>query len=170
MRLLFITLLFPILLLHTNPIFAETEANPLESQITSFMSGLEVDAPKQVVELWILGVKNRSGAVQYAMLSPSLRKHTLKKFEQRSWSTGQSSPWVDNFRLLKVNKISDTKIQYTIAYDLLTLYANFGEGQKVITVEKNPEPYRTNWFITKITTKYNELEAFTPAETVIKSG
>lgn len=33
MRLIFIALLFPIFLLHATPTFAETEANPLESQI-----------------------------------------------------------------------------------------------------------------------------------------
>ncbi len=168
MRLIFLSLLFPIILLHTNPTFAETEGNPLESQITSFMTGLQPETPKQAVELWILGVKNRSGAVQYALLSPSLQKHTRKQFEQRVWNTGQSSPWVDNVRIVKVNRISDKKLQYTIAYDLLASYANFGTGQKVITVEENPEPYRTNWFITKITTKHNQYEAFTPAETVIK--
>jgi len=33
----------------------------------SFMTGLMVTEPKQAVELWISGVINRSGAVQYAM-------------------------------------------------------------------------------------------------------
>lgn len=51
---------------------------------------------------------------------------------------------------------------------LLTSYAKFGRGQKVITVERNPEPHRTNWLITEILTNYNEWEAFTPAETLIK--
>ncbi|USK32550.1 hypothetical protein LIT25_18380 [Bacillus sp. F19] len=127
-----------------------------------------MDTPKQALQLWILGVKNRSGAVQYAMLSPSLRQKTRKQFEQRSWGTGQSSPWVDNFRIVKAKKINDAKMQYTISYDLLTSYANFSKGQKVITIERNPEPYRTNWLITEISTDYNQWEAFTPAETLIK--
>jgi hypothetical protein len=167
MRSLFLFLLFTISLIQTSPTFAEEKGNKFESQITSFMSGLEVDTPKQAVQLWILGVKNRSGAVQFAMLSPSLQKQTRRQFEQRSWGTGQSSPWVDDFRLVKINEISDSKLQYTISYDILTSYTNFGRGQKVITVEKNPEPYRTNWLITKVTTKYNQWEAFTPAETLI---
>jgi hypothetical protein len=49
------------------------QLTPLESQLMSFMTGLMVTEPKQAVELWILGVNNRSGSVQYAMLSPSLR-------------------------------------------------------------------------------------------------
>lgn len=161
-------LLITIVLLQNNSTHAETEKNPLESQITSFMTGLHVQEPKQAVELWILGVQNRSGAVQFAMLSPSLQKQTRKQFEQRGWVIGVSSPWVDNFRFIKVKKLSDTKIQYTVVYDLLTSYANFGKGQKVITVEKNPVSYMTNWLITSIVTKYSQWEAFTPAETVIK--
>ncbi|MBK3495262.1 hypothetical protein JFL43_10440 [Viridibacillus sp. YIM B01967] len=136
--------------------------------VLSFMSGLQPETPKQAVEIWILGVKNRSGAVQYALLSPTLQKYTRKQFEEAGWVTGQSSPWVDHVHFVKKNKISDTNVQYTIAYDLLTSYANFGTWYKVITVEKNPEPSRTNWFITKILTKYNQEEAFTPAETIIK--
>ena len=45
-----------------------------ESKITSFMMGLRPDTPEKAVELWILGVKNRSGAVQFSLLSPSLQE------------------------------------------------------------------------------------------------
>jgi hypothetical protein len=131
----FIFLLFSFILFHNHPAIAATkQLNPLESQLLSFMTGLQVDEPKQAVELWILGVKNRSGAVQYAMLSPSLQKNSRRKFEQSHWVTGQSSPWVSNFRLNKVEKLSQSKMRYTITYDLETSYANFGSGQKIITV------------------------------------
>lgn len=140
----------------------------MDSQLRSFITGLQPRKPKEVVDLWILGVQNRSGAVQHAMLSPSLQKLTRKQFEESGWVTGQSSPWVDNVHFVKINKMSDIKVQYTIAYDLLTSYANFGRGHKVITVETNPEPYTINWFITKIITTYFQYEAVTPAEMVIK--
>jgi hypothetical protein len=106
--------------------------------------------------------------VQYSLLSPTLQKLTKKQFEERSWSTGQSSPWVDHIRKTKVEKISDENVKITIAYDLISSYKNFGTGQKVITLEKNPETGKRTWFITKIVTKYLEYEGVTPAETVIK--
>lgn len=59
-------------------------------------------------------------------------------------------------------------MRYTVKYDLETSYANFGSRQKIITVEKNLEPFREYWFISSITTKYNQYEAITPAETVLK--
>ena len=140
----------------------------MESQLNSFIYGLQPRTPKQAVELWILGVENRSGAVQYAVLSPALQKFTRKQFEKDGWVTGQSSPWVANIHFVIKNKISNKKVQYTIVYDLITSYEHFGRGQKVFTVEQNPEPYRTNWFITKILTTYFQNEAITPAERVIK--
>jgi len=91
-----------------------------------------------------------------------------KQFEKRGWNTGQSSPWVENFRITKVEKMSDEKIKFTITYDLRSSYKNFGTGQKEITLEKNPATGKRTWFITKIVTKYKELEGVTPAETVIK--
>lgn len=54
----------------------------MENQLSSFISGLQPKNPKQAVELWILGIENRSGAVQYAVLSPSLQKITRKQFEK----------------------------------------------------------------------------------------
>lgn len=33
---------------------------------------------------------------------------------------------------------------------------------------KNLEPFKEYWFISSITTKYNQYEAFTPGETVLK--
>ena len=66
----FIILLFSLILFNNTPAqAAPKQLNLLESQLLSFMTGLHVGEPKQAVELWILGVNNRSGAVQYAMLS-----------------------------------------------------------------------------------------------------
>jgi hypothetical protein len=140
----------------------------LESKITSFMSGLQPETPEQAVELWILGVKNRSGAVQFSLLSPSLQNQTREQFELRGWHTGQSSPWVDYAWIVKVNKVSPSKFQYAVVYDLINSFSNFGRGQKFITVEKNEESYKPTWFITEIVTTNNPYEAFTPAETVLK--
>ncbi|ARJ37676.1 hypothetical protein CSV71_13790 [Sporosarcina sp. P21c] len=138
----------------------------MDSQLRSFIYGLQTRTPLQTIELWILGLQNRSGAVQYAVLSPALQKRTQKQFVENNWITGQSSPWVSNIHIVHVNKISETTQQFTLAYDLITSYASFGKGHKVITVEKNPEPGRENWFITKISTTFLLNEAITPAEMI----
>ncbi len=121
------------------------QLNPFEIQLMSFKHGLMVGEPKQAVELWILGVNNRSGAVQYAMLSPSLQEQSRSKFEQTRWVTGQSSPSVSNFRFTKVEKLSESRTQYTVNYDLWASYGDFGSGQNIIIVEKNLKPFRGNF-------------------------
>ncbi|MEW9672061.1 hypothetical protein [Ammoniphilus sp. 3BR4] len=171
-RIIICLLLLTLCLFSVSDVYAAPETPPKREQasmVDSFLSGLEAETPKQAVELWILGVKNRSGAVQYATLSPNLKQKTRYQFEKRSWGTGQSSPWVDNVRIIKEEKISDNKVKYTIEYDLLTSNWKWDKkGQKVITVEKNPNRITPHWYITEITTKYNEWEAFTPAEIVIR--
>lgn len=153
-------------------IYAESEIPQKCKQATmvdSFLYGLQAEVPKQAVELWILGVKNRSGAVQFATLSPTLQKKTKDQFEKKGWGTGQSSPWVDNVCFVKEEKMDNGKVRYTIEYDLITSNWKWNKkGQKMITVEKNPNQLFGHWYITEITTLYNEWEAFTPAETVIQ--
>lgn len=168
MRVFCLIALITTILLQHNTVTAITDDNPLGSEIVqSFMNGLEADNPKQAVEIWILGVKNRSGAVQFAELSPTLQKQTLAEFKQRKWVTGQSSPWVDNFRFVEIKKIKDSKMKFTIEYNLLTSFKNLGTWEKVITVERDKEN-KSHWFITEIKSDYNKHEAFTPAEKIIK--
>ncbi|WP_241654796.1 hypothetical protein [Sporolactobacillus shoreae] len=162
-----IVIALSLLLSHSDSVLADEKQQPLQDQIMSFMYGLETNDPKQAVDLWILGINNRSGAVQYAMLSPLLQEETKKQFEQLRWTTGQSSPWVDDLQVVKTAKISDTKIQFTLEYNLQSSYRNFGKYKKVITVERSTEE-EMNWFITEIESQYNQWEAFTPAETTIK--
>lgn len=136
------------------------------TMVESFMSGLEPQTPKQAVELWILGVNNQSGAIQYATLSPNLQKKTKIEFEKKGWGTGKSSPWLENIRFIKEEEINSTTMEYTLEYDLVSTDWQWNKkGRKFITVEKNPDRIK-HWYITKITSNYNKYEPFTPAEKV----
>jgi len=147
----------------------ETITHTVKSTIIdSFMSGLEAQTPKQAVELWILGVTNHSGAVQYATLSPDLQEKTKIEFEKIGWQTGQSSPWLENIRIVKEEKMNQNTYRYTLEYDLVSPDWQWDKkGEKIITVEKNPERIK-HWYITKILSNYNKYEAFTPGEKVTK--
>lgn len=81
MRLIPIPLVFVILLLHSNTVSAQPKS-PLESKIISFMTGLQSENPKQTVELWILGVENRSGLFSmpcFHQISKAKQKNNSKK-------------------------------------------------------------------------------------------
>jgi hypothetical protein len=118
--------------------------------------------------IWILGVTNHSGAVQYATLSPDLQEKTKIEFEKIGWQTGQSSPWLENIRIVKEEKMNQNTYRYTLEYDLVSPDWQWDKkGEKIITVEKNPERIK-HWYITKILSNYNKYEAFTPGEKVTK--
>ncbi|AFS79568.1 copper amine oxidase domain-containing protein [Gottschalkia acidurici 9a] len=144
------------------------ESRILQSQINSFMYGLEPRTPKEAVDTWLKGVKSRSGSIQYAMLSTNLQEKTYDKFNEGYWNTGGSSPWIDDIVFLKEENINDAKVEYTIEYNLKSSAGIEGKGEKVITIEKNPEEYSSNWYITEIKSKENNCEMYTPAETIIK--
>lgn len=136
------------------------------TMVESFMSGLEAQSPKQAVDLWLLGVNNHSGALQYATLSPDLQEKTKIEFEKKGWETGQSSPWLENVHIVKEEKINGTTMEYTLEYDLASTNWQWNKkGRKFITVVKNPDRLK-HWYIAKITSNYNKYEAFTPAEKV----
>lgn len=137
-----------------------------KAQINQFLNGLQAETPKQAVEFWIQGVKARSGSVQYATLSPSLQEETRDQFEEAYWVTGGSSPWINKVVFTKEEKASDSKVAISIQYDLVSSNWSWDQGQKEFFVEKNPDTF--TWSITDITTKYNEYEMFTPAETVVR--
>ncbi|ARF16086.1 hypothetical protein [Sporosarcina ureae] len=75
---------------------------------------------------------------------------------------------MSTIHIVHVCKISKTAQQFTLVYDVITSYAKLGKGYKVVTVEKNPELGRDNWFITKISTTSLPYEAITPAEIISK--
>ncbi|PID23211.1 hypothetical protein CSV61_01815 [Sporosarcina sp. P3] len=64
----------------------------MDSQLRSFVYGLQTRTPLQTVELWILGLQNRSGAVQHAVLSPALQERTEKQFVQNKMVTWTNYP------------------------------------------------------------------------------
>ena len=140
----------------------------LQAQINSFMYGLKPRTSKEAVDTWLKGVKSRSGSIQYAVLSTDLQEKTYDKFSERYWTTGGSSPWINDIVFLKEESISDWKVEYTIKYNLKSSAGIEDSGEKIITVEKNPDEYSSGWYITEIKSKENNCEMYTPAETVIK--
>ncbi|MGI6176685.1 MAG: hypothetical protein ACOYJC_11135 [Christensenellales bacterium] len=60
--------------------------------------------PVHTALLWASGLKNRSAALQYAAMDEDLKAEYAAQLETSApnWVTGQSSPWVEDYRLLEV--------------------------------------------------------------------
>ncbi len=67
------------------------------------------DDPIKTSMVWAKGLKERSGALQYSTLSKNLKKEYVLKLDEiaPNWVTRVSSPWVENYNLICMTKISD---------------------------------------------------------------
>lgn len=76
------------------------------------MDYVGVCTPENAALVWAKGLKMRSGALQYSVMSHELKKEYAGKLEKTApnWVTGLSSPWIDSYRIISV----ETKGNYRI--------------------------------------------------------
>lgn len=116
-----------------------------EFRIAQLERALAPKDPLEAVTTWAEGVKSRSGAVQYAVLSPELKKAMYSYFAERNWVTGVSSPWVDSYKITDLGKSDDGSYRYRV--DILWMTsAGSSTGENYITVKK----YDENFFVSSI--------------------
>ncbi|CAG7648574.1 copper amine oxidase N-terminal domain-containing protein [Paenibacillus allorhizosphaerae] len=107
----------------------------LLSQIDLLRSAIIPSSADKAVEAWAEAVKNRNGAVQYALLSSDIQTQTLKSYEEMHWVTGLSSPWVDSFKVTGgVEDGNGAAASYDIVFQLKTSTGSAGEGSVKVTL------------------------------------
>lgn len=125
-------------------------AEQLDKYIGDIENSLIAVSPEEALKLWGRGEQTRSGALQYAALSPELRKKAMERIDSSSfgWTTGGSSPWVGPISIKEEKKLSDTAVEYTISYPEITS-AGSTTGSEKIEVEKLDINGRQGWYLTK---------------------
>jgi hypothetical protein len=121
-------------------------SDSLSRQITLLQDALASTTPGEAVEKWAKGVKERNGALQYAVLSPELKKQKLSDYEHVGWVTGGSSPWVKDFKILKETKINEGLREYEVQFFWV---ASDGFAETTVanlTVKQDGQ----NWYISQI--------------------
>lgn len=48
---------------------------------------------------WAEAVRSRDGKAQYSLMNAQLQKKVYNDYQECNWVTGQSSPWVDGFKV-----------------------------------------------------------------------
>ncbi|MDD3570095.1 MAG: hypothetical protein PHY44_03220 [Lachnospiraceae bacterium] len=85
-------------------------------------------SPEKTIDIWSDGLKKRSAALQYVVMTESLKENYVKSLEENgydNWITGVSSPWVEDYEVLKTNKLSDDSYEYDIKYNTKTSEGNY---------------------------------------------
>jgi hypothetical protein len=115
-----------------------------ERRIELLESALAPASANEAVNDWAEAVKNRNGAVQYSLLSPELKKQTLKPYQAVNWVTGVSSPWVDSYQVSEGVPADDGSVVYEVTFALKTSSGDAGTGTVKVTVSQQDG----NWPIT----------------------
>ncbi|CEH28321.1 copper amine oxidase N-terminal domain-containing protein [Aneurinibacillus migulanus] len=121
----------------------------IEKQIRTIEEALIPATPEEALKLWGRGEQTRSGALQYAALSPELREKAMEQVKDRGWVTGGSSPWVGPITVKEEKKLSNTTVQYTVTYPEITSDRS-ATGTETFIVEKRTVNEKEGWFITKL--------------------
>lgn len=124
----------------------DTPEPDLRQQIALLQQGYSADTPQEAAQTWAKAVKQRNGAVQFALLSADSKKKTESHYKQIHWVTGVSSPYVDQFDITKEQKINDRTWKFDIEFQLKTSTGSAGSEFAALTVAQ----IDGNWFITKI--------------------
>lgn len=106
-------------------VFAASEAmdkyavrSQLLKEATNSVGSCDADSAAQT---WAQGVKQRNGALQYAVMTRQLKEAYASDLETTfpNWVTGISSPWVDSFKVLSIRETKDdvftAKLQFVTA-------------------------------------------------------
>ncbi|HIW34832.1 MAG TPA: hypothetical protein IAA29_18815 [Candidatus Paenibacillus intestinavium] len=129
------------------------ESSNVAMQVNSLENALIAATPEDAVQTWIKGVQSRSGAMQYAVLSPELRQQTKQQFEDHFWVTGGSSPRMGKVEKLQSKEVTADKIEISFEYPLITMTETIDTGNATITVERIDRESSDYWAISKIVMK-----------------
>lgn len=112
------------------------QLDSLQQQVMLLQTVLAPKTPQEAVETWARGVKERNGALQYAVLSPELKQQKLSSYEGCRWVTGTSSPWVDRFEISKETQTGEGVWEYEVKFEYATSTGPEGQGVSKVVVKK----------------------------------
>lgn len=122
------------------------------------MKEVGVSTPLQAADVWAQGLKKRSAALQYAVMSNKLKIEYEDKLKDTApnWVTGISSPWINNYEIVRAKEITPKKYEVEILFSTMTSAGPFGDYNAVLTIQQ----FGDFWRITNIST-VKELDAYT---------
>lgn len=81
-----------------------------------------------------------------AVFSPELKKQKYGEFESCGWITGTSSPWVENYEIIKETQAPDGSRVYEVKFNVMTSTGPAGSYITKVIVKQ----YGQHWFIDRL--------------------
>ncbi len=102
------------------------------------MNSVGVNKPEAAAEVWANGLMMRSAAMQYAVLSRDLKKEYARQLEKTfpNWVTGVSSPWVESYKITKVETPNENRAVINLQISTMTSTGPAGDYKAQLTLDK----------------------------------
>lgn len=129
-----------------------TTTKEFQNKIANLQEALYPKTPEETLALWIRGQQVRSGALQYAMLSPELQQHILPEVKARGWVTGGSSPTLRGGKVIttQIEKVDNQTIRYTVQYESMLQNEVYETLTQVITITHFDDDTTGHWLVTNV--------------------
>lgn len=103
-----------------------------------------VCTPENAAKVWAEGLKNRSAALQYAVMRSPLREAYAKQLEKtaRNWVTGLSSPWVEDYQIKQVTVTGDDERVIELNFSTATSTGPAGDYTAALTIVREGHFWR----------------------------
>ncbi len=120
---------------------AQPQPNDFEVRSRLLMEAMHfvgVSSPKDAALVWSEGLKARSAALQYAIMSAMLKEEYARQLNETApnWVTGVSSPFVSDYRITSTDAISKTFQRITVRFSLATSTGPAGEAPAVLDISQ----------------------------------
>jgi hypothetical protein len=100
------------------------------------MDNVGVCSAEEAVNVWSNGLKMRSAAMQYSVMTKELKTQYKAELEKTfpNWVTGISSPWVDSFKIIEFTKKNDNTYTFHITFTTKTSTGPAGNYNAILNV------------------------------------
>jgi len=127
-----------------NTVAIQEDIKPNDLRISLLEQALAPKDPLSAATGWAEGVKTRNGAMQYAFMSPELKKEKYEELSQNNWSTGVSSPWVDSYEIAE--KAAGDAYQYEITFTYTDSTKSTLKERQIVYLKK----VDSYWFVDQV--------------------
>lgn len=122
-----------------------TDKITLEGRINlfeKFIDNYDVENPDDIVQLWIKGVKEGNGVLQYSALNTPLKEKFKELAEKKgSWITGDSSTLIESYNMTK-ERPNNSTWKYNIVFNAVTSTSNECKRNATLIVGKENNRWR----------------------------
>ena len=108
------------------------------------MDFVGVCCPEDAAAVWAEGLKARSAALQFAVMTATLKEAYARQLDETApnWVTGISSPFVSNYQIIKTEAVSKTLQRITLQFFFATSTGPAGEATAVLDIAQEGKFWR----------------------------